>query len=569
MEMKKHTAAKLERWSVHLQGFRYKMVDINGEENAWADLLTRWGAGRIALTGRATRVMSMEDLRVTPMAHDGFEWPREADIRQSQKLLTDDEKAALKAQWDARDKLWKSDSGQVLIPSHDDAETLRLRILVGSAMHRGGTTTKEAVMRRFRWTGVEENVQQMFQVLHMDYMYVEPVRGADHDYKYILLLKDDFSRLVRLIPCTNATARTAADSLMAWIADFGTPEIVITDGGSHFTAEVMEDLSRLRHVAHHITLAYCPWSNRTVERANGTVVEMLRSLLNENQIATHNWPYACQLVQHAMNHTPSRRRGGHAPVTAAFGIQPENSLDLIWDLKASDWRPVNHATITQHIEKMKDDFDNIQGCRDGQRETASSQCPAAQQAAATGDDEAFIPGDYGLCARPNMGPGNKLIAKWNGPFRVLQRLNDQVYLLYDPLHEKEFRAHIQRVRRYADGKLNMTATMKKLLQHSNHKLLVENLVDCRYNASEKRIEIKVLWEGFEESDATWEPANIIIEDVPRMGRDLYDRLGDDHPQAEELRTLLNSAATNGNRQPASKRRQAKGARRQRTKRQRN
>ncbi|CEO95065.1 hypothetical protein PBRA_009597 [Plasmodiophora brassicae] len=271
-----------------------------------------------------------------------------------------------------------------------------------------------------------------------------------------------------------------------------------------------------------------------------------------------------------MNHTPSKRRGGHAPVTAAFGIQPENPLDLIWDLKASDWRPVNPATITQHIEKMKDDFDNIhKDVEMGKEKRHRANVQQRNRQLRPGDDEAFIPGDYVLCARPNMGPGNKLIAKWNGPFRVLQRLNDQVYLLYDPLHEKEFRAHIQRIRRYADGKLNMTATMKKHLQHSNHKLLVENLADCRYNASEKRIEIKVLWQGFEESDATWELADIIIEDVPTMARDLYDRLGDDHPQAEELRTLLNSAATNGNRQPASKRRQAKGARRQRTKRQRN
>lgn len=81
--MKKHTAQKLERWALQLQGFNYVIRAIKGEENVWADLLTRWGAGRIALTCRSTKLMELDDLRVNPMKHKQFSWPSEDNIREA------------------------------------------------------------------------------------------------------------------------------------------------------------------------------------------------------------------------------------------------------------------------------------------------------------------------------------------------------------------------------------------------------------------------------------------------------------------------------------------------------
>ncbi|CEO95086.1 hypothetical protein PBRA_009618, partial [Plasmodiophora brassicae] len=72
--------------------------------------------------------------------------------------------------------------------------------------------------------------QMPFQVLHMDYLNVEPVRGTDRSYKYILVMKDDFSGLVRLIPCAEATSRAAAEALSQLIADFKPPQYLVTDG---------------------------------------------------------------------------------------------------------------------------------------------------------------------------------------------------------------------------------------------------------------------------------------------------------------------------------------------------
>ena len=40
----KPQADRLERWAMFLRAFSYEIFHINGEDNVWADMLSRWGA---------------------------------------------------------------------------------------------------------------------------------------------------------------------------------------------------------------------------------------------------------------------------------------------------------------------------------------------------------------------------------------------------------------------------------------------------------------------------------------------------------------------------------------------
>ncbi|CEO95372.1 hypothetical protein PBRA_009638 [Plasmodiophora brassicae] len=210
--------------TLHLQGFSYKMKEIAGTDNSNA----HHADGRFASHSSA---------------NPEFSWPTEKEIRDSQRFLSRDEKIEDGVYFDEADRLWKNESKAVLIPCHQDCKSLRLRILVighcASAGHRASEVTKQMITERFFWTKINQDIEAMcqqclhcittrggkkvprplgevlhghqpFDVLTMDYLYVEPVRGADHKYKYILLLKDDFSGYVRLIPSAEATSRVAA-----------------------------------------------------------------------------------------------------------------------------------------------------------------------------------------------------------------------------------------------------------------------------------------------------------------------------------------------------------------------
>ncbi|CEO95371.1 hypothetical protein PBRA_009637 [Plasmodiophora brassicae] len=243
----------------------------------------------------------------------------------------------------------------------------------------------------------------------------------------------------------------------------------------------------------------------------------MRSVLNEAQISTHNWPYLCPVVQHVINHTPSRRLNGYAPFTVITGRSPESPLDQIWDPVERQCRRVPPEGFAKYVQMLQETLDEIHKAVDeakAQRHAANVE--QRRRRLKSSPYESFIVGDYVLNAKPVPGPAQKLIAQWRGPYRVVKQINEQVYELENPLSERRFNARTQRIRRYADADLNMTVDLKRHLQHTDQHLIVDDLLDCRIDRDTQELQIKVSWSGFDLEEATWEPAHIIYEDVPEL-----------------------------------------------------
>jgi len=93
-EVSRPTAQKLQRWALEMQRFRYEIEHISGEDNAWADLMTRWGAQPVVTqphasttvtVRRITRATIPEDVRIRPLQKSsaGQIWKRYARNRRS------------------------------------------------------------------------------------------------------------------------------------------------------------------------------------------------------------------------------------------------------------------------------------------------------------------------------------------------------------------------------------------------------------------------------------------------------------------------------------------------------
>ena len=106
-------------------------------------------------------------------------------------------------------------------------------------------------------------------VLHFDYLQI--VLSSKTNFKYLFVVRDDLSSFVDFYPCSEPTAAFAADSLLDWISRYGLPSIFVSDRGSHFLNSLIEQLSLSLHIQHYFTLAYCPWSNRTVDVSNSYI----------------------------------------------------------------------------------------------------------------------------------------------------------------------------------------------------------------------------------------------------------------------------------------------------------
>ena len=102
-----------------------------------------------------------------------------------------------------------------------------------------------------------------FQHIHLDLVSMPPSNGFDH----LLTIVDRFSRWPAAIPIANISAETVIDALThGWIANYGVPEVITTDRGSQFSAQIFTQLLENWGIRHIATTAYHPESNGMVER---------------------------------------------------------------------------------------------------------------------------------------------------------------------------------------------------------------------------------------------------------------------------------------------------------------
>jgi transposase InsO family protein len=156
--------------------------------------------------------------------------------------------------------------------------------------------------------------------LNMD--YEGPFPEDEYGNTYVLTIIDTFTRAVGLYAVPNLEARHAARMLVRHIGIFGCPSQIVSDRGTHFTAEIIQELMVLVGINHVLTLAASKQENAAVENANKRSQEYLRSMLFDNRIL-NRWSDVLPLVQRIMMAEPNDVIGV-SPAQLLFG----NSIQL-------------------------------------------------------------------------------------------------------------------------------------------------------------------------------------------------------------------------------------------------
>ena len=211
-----------------------------------------------------------------------------------------------------------SRDGKIYVPK--SATPIKIDLLImshcGPAGHRGQAVTANHVKDNFTWTGIGDDIKTFVnkclhcqstkgqirvtrehahtlhaskpnEILHFDYLYMSE---GEQNWKYILILKDDFSSFVWLVKTRTCDTDSAVQALKDWITTFGAPKTWVSDQGSHFKNEVMAKLAATLGTRHHFTSAYHAQSNGTVEVVCRETIRACRALLSESKLGPKVWP---------------------------------------------------------------------------------------------------------------------------------------------------------------------------------------------------------------------------------------------------------------------------------------
>jgi hypothetical protein len=546
----RHTAAKLQRWSVIMRSFTYDVEFVEGERNVWADLLSRWGAAtHSSSSSSSSKVRRILQTPLSPfLAKSTFEWPTTHEIAAAQRSCVRVRRPS--KSFRRGDGLWCVPiTHQIWIPQN--AAELQTRICViahaGPAGHRGITSTLTAIKDCFYWQTIEKDVKTFVNqcihcmstkgshkiprllgeaihgdrpgdVLHMDYahMYSLPKEvNEEPRHQYIHILMDDCTKLIWLDAIEEPDAASTAQSIETWAATFGMPRVWVSDGGSHYKNQVIEELSRRYGATHHITLAYCPWSNGTIENMVGQVKRVFKMLLSEYRLQQQRWPELMRMVQSALNSAPTERLGGRSPIEAMTGVKPMTAINSLSFLEEDEQCSAKELSkkLKEAIEELAQKRDQIhkkiaedaKSSRDKHRERANAKL--------TTKPLSLVEGDYVLVADTGKQTGNNLRVKWRGPRRIVSIPSQWTYIVEDILQGVKKEVHASRIKLYRDKDLNITQEIKDHAGHVEDTLEVEYFSAIRKAEKGNGWEILTHWRGFEDEYASWEPLIHMVEAV--------------------------------------------------------
>lgn len=163
-----------------------------------------------------------------------------------------------------------------------------------------------------------------FDVIHIDYVSVS--KSSYHPYDSVLTVVDSFSKFVIFIPARKDDSSEIVARLLITevFSIFGLPKNIVSDNGTNLIQGAMPLLLRWIGAKPSTTTPGHPQANGEAERANQTIITMLRTLADRSE---NNWPVFLKLAQLEFNRSYTRAHR-MTPFEVVFGYPPRKFLDL-------------------------------------------------------------------------------------------------------------------------------------------------------------------------------------------------------------------------------------------------
>ena len=276
-----------------------------------------------------------------------------------------------------------------------------------------------------------------------------PFNVTSRGNRYIIVVCDYLTRYVETFAVPEQSTKEIIQPFIdKVILRHGAPKVLISDNGSPFVSEVAKAVYDVLQIDKRQTSTYHPQTNGLVERFNGTLKQMLKHYCDEDQT---NWDVMLQAVTFAYN-TSVHSALKETPFYLLHGRDPRLAVD------------------TPLLEGCRvDELTNLSTTMDAYRRELVDRIRIAhsfaQDQIKTKQDDTLKNNDRSGMLRPNYQLGQKvllynpvtrpglrpkLVARWEGPYRVIKIHSDVLFTIID-LDGEEKKVHANRIKRfYAD-----------------------------------------------------------------------------------------------------------------------
>ena len=264
---------------------------------------------------------------------------------------------------------------------------------------------------------------------------IAPPSEAGH--RYILTLVDYATRYPEAVPLKKITTEAVAEALLDIYSRVGIPEEVLTDQGTQFMSECMQEVSRLLSIKGLTSTPYHPICNGLVERWNGTLKSMLKRLCQDQP---KQWHRLINPVLFAYREVPQESTG-FSPFQLLYGrsVRGPRILKELW-------------TKEVNIPEVKSSYEYVTELREHLEDSlklAHEELEKSQKRYKRHYDQKAKPrrlevGDRVLILLPT--DSNKLLMQWRGPYTVESRVGANDYRVKMGSKTKTY--HVNMLKKY-------------------------------------------------------------------------------------------------------------------------
>jgi transposase InsO family protein len=415
---------RLFRWSMRFQAYSYTIEHIPGVSNIWLDLLSR-----------LTPIQKEQLLQIHSPSTETVHEPlrRKELIKQAHNSFSGHRSIAATLHVLKKHYFW-------------DTLEADVRAYIANCMHCLVGKHRNPKSVPIGHSHIRGHYPGM--VVNLDFLHMvhDPQQGSDTP-KYACIVRDDFSGFTLIYACAKQTAEVVADILVDWCSTYCIPKLVVSDQGQPFLSRVFTRVLEKFKLKHHMVSAY-HHNDSPVERTNRVILESFKTLLSELRWIPEQWDMLIPLVQRVINHTPSDRLAGYAPIEVFTRLNAQSIFDLIEQaqpftlLSEEHFEHVVLQFMDSILEKDQEDIPTIQE-KIAQRELRNRQARNRFL-----NKVEYKVGDLVMQHRGIR--GLKLESTYQGPKRVITIVNPYVCELEDVRTGAKHLSHIARLIRYKD-----------------------------------------------------------------------------------------------------------------------